>query len=164
MHGMIWLPIPASGVVDMAGSIHETSYGYAPNTEAALASQHYGWIYGNYETSTSAYAPQVAITKNGRMIIGASLIADNPMTYIYTAHNYGLYVQDGILSEHVRVSIHTTENWNDQVFDNDYTLMSLPKLEKYLHTNRHLPDMPSADEVVKDGIDIAEIDSKLLKK
>ena len=35
---------------------------------------------------------------------------------------------------------------------------------KNIKANKHLPDVPSADEVVKDGLDVGSMDSKLLQK
>jgi trimeric autotransporter adhesin len=62
------------------------------------------------------------------------------------------------------VAIKTTANWADYVFDKGYKLPALPKLEQFVTKNKHLPGIPSAKEVVKDGIDLAEINAKLLAK
>jgi hypothetical protein len=42
--------------------------------------------------------------------------------------------------------------------------MPLSKVESYVKTNKHLPEIPSANEVAKDGIDVAAMDAKLLQK
>ena len=55
-------------------------------------------------------------------------------------------------------------NWPDYVFDSGYELMPLENLEKEIEVQGHLPDMPSADEVEKNGINIAEVQTKMLKK
>ncbi len=56
-------------------------------------------------------------------------------------------------------------NWADYVFNNDYKLMSIKSLEQYIYENKHLPDMPSAEEMQKkDGIDLGEMNTKLLQK
>ncbi len=79
--------------------------------------------------------------------------------------NYSLYVENGILTEHIRVSgIYDVANWKDYVFDNDYNLLSLGDLERYIIDNHHLPDIPSAKQVAAEGIDLAEMDAKLLQK
>jgi len=78
--------------------------------------------------------------------------------------NYGLYLGDGILTEHVRVASHSTSSWADFVFKKDYSLMPLNKVETYVKVNSHLPGVPSADEVAKDGIDVENMDVKLLQK
>lgn len=78
--------------------------------------------------------------------------------------NYKLYVEQGIMSERVKVALKNTSYWADYVFAPDYKLMPLEEVEKFLASNQHLPNVPSADDVVKDGIDMATMDAKLLEK
>ena len=78
--------------------------------------------------------------------------------------NYKLYVEQGILSEKVRVALKSTSYWADYVFAPDYKLMPLKEVEEFVEKNRHLPNVPSAEEVVRDGIDMATMDAKLLEK
>lgn len=79
--------------------------------------------------------------------------------------DYRLYVKGGILTEKVKVALTSDAvNWSDFVFDEGYNLMSIQKLEEYFKANKHLPQIPSAQEVAKDGIDLAQMDAKLLQK
>ena len=75
---------------------------------------------------------------------------------------YRLYVEGGIMTEKVRVKLQG--EWSDYVFDEDYDLMSLSEVESFIKENKHLPDVPSAKEVKKDGLDVAEMNATLLKK
>ena len=53
----------------------------------------------------------------------------------------------------------------DYVFDETkYKPMSLPEVERFVRTERHLPEIPSAAEIKKDGIDVAQMNMLLLKK
>jgi hypothetical protein len=54
--------------------------------------------------------------------------------------------------------------WSDKVFDKTYKLMSLQEVSKFINENKHLPNVPSAQEVVKNGVSIDEMVSKLLEK
>jgi hypothetical protein len=54
--------------------------------------------------------------------------------------------------------------WPDYVFENAYSLMPLKDLEAYVKSKKHLPGMPSAEEVVEKGIDMQEMNIQLLKK
>ncbi|WP_217607282.1 hypothetical protein [Chitinophaga sp. GbtcB8] len=63
-----------------------------------------------------------------------------------------------------RAKVEAYANWPDYVFERDYSLMSLSDLAKYINENKHLPDMPSADEVAKDGFDLGDMNKKLLQK
>ncbi len=61
------------------------------------------------------------------------------------------------------VSIYTFP-FPDYVFEKEYKLMSLPELETYINKNKHLPEIPSANEVIEKGIDVGEMNTLLLKK
>lgn len=41
---------------------------------------------------------------------------------------------------------------------------TLQEVENYINENGHLRDIPSEKEVIKNGIDLGEINSKLLQK
>ena len=77
---------------------------------------------------------------------------------------YKLYVEQGILTEKVKVAVKTSGEWSDYVFANNYKLLPLTEVEEYINANSHLPGVPSAEEVVSDGINIAKMDAKLLEK
>jgi len=42
--------------------------------------------------------------------------------------------------------------------------MPLKELEQYIIQNKHLPNVPTQDEISKDGIDVYEMNAVLLKK
>lgn len=52
----------------------------------------------------------------------------------------------------------------DFVFDKKYKLMSLYDLEKFINEKKHLPEIPTAKEMEKDGAEIGMMQSKLLQK
>jgi hypothetical protein len=57
-----------------------------------------------------------------------------------------------------------TEPWADYVFEPGYKAMALKEVESFAKANGHLPEVPSAAEVAKDGIDLAKMNAILLKK
>jgi len=63
-----------------------------------------------------------------------------------------------------KVKVKTAGTWPDYVFEKGYALPGLAELERYLATHKHLPDMVSAAEAQKDGIDVAAQQAALLKK
>lgn len=77
---------------------------------------------------------------------------------------YKLFVKDGIRTEKVKVDIASANGWADYVFKKDYQLMPLSEVEKHIQDKGYLPNIPSADEVVKNGIDLGAMDAKLLEK
>ena len=74
---------------------------------------------------------------------------------------YKLAVNGKIICEEVNVKLF--QNWPDYVFDKKYKLMSIEDLQEFTKKEKHLPGMPSADEVEKNGINTAEMITKLLK-
>ncbi len=52
----------------------------------------------------------------------------------------------------------------DYVFEKDYKLESLEKVERFVQKNKHLPEIPSAKEINKNGMDLADMNLRLLRK
>ena len=52
----------------------------------------------------------------------------------------------------------------DYVFDEDYNLTPLEDIKTYIDQNKHLPEVPSAKEMEKNGIRLGEMNMLLLKK
>lgn len=75
---------------------------------------------------------------------------------------YKLAVAGNIIAESVVVKLQST--WPDYVFKPQYNLRSLAEVRSYISHNQHLPDMPTDEEIARDGINIGEINAKLLKK
>jgi hypothetical protein len=55
-------------------------------------------------------------------------------------------------------------NWGDYVFDKDYHLPSLQEIEQFIQTHKRLPEMPSAAEVEKNGLDLGDNQTLVVKK
>ncbi|GAB3955452.1 hypothetical protein GCM10028805_43090 [Spirosoma harenae] len=81
-----------------------------------------------------------------------------------TPAGYKLYVADGILTEKVKVAVKTADDWSDRVFENGYHLRSLGEVEQFINREKHLPGVPSAADVVKEGVDVGKMQAKLLEK
>jgi len=52
----------------------------------------------------------------------------------------------------------------DYVFAPNYALRPLAEVERFVRQNSHLPEVPSAAEVAKDGLALGEMNATLLKK
>ena len=78
-----------------------------------------------------------------------------------TPGSYKLAVNGGIHSQSVNVDL---TGWSDYVFNHDYILPSLTEIKTYIDQNHHLPDMPSEQQVIKDGINLGEMNRLLTKK
>jgi hypothetical protein len=98
------------------------------------------------------------VNQDGKVRIGSAF------SDIKTPAGYRLFVEDGILTEKVKVAVKTTANWADYVFADEYKLMPLSEVEKFTKENKHLPNVPSAEEMVANGLDVAQTNAKLLEK
>ncbi len=100
-------------------------------------------------------------------------------TGVWSLNNQDVYYNDGnvgigtetpdeLLS--VNGTIHSKEvkvdlnNWPDYVFSKAYNLPTLKEIETYIKENGHLQNIPSAKEVEKEGIQLGEMNAKLLEK
>jgi hypothetical protein len=97
----------------------------------------------------------MSLEANGKLILG---------TVSSTPGNYRLYVQGGIMTEKAKIAVSNTADWADYVFADNYKLKTITELEAYVKENKHLPNIPSAQEVVNEGLDVAKMDAKLLEK
>lgn len=52
----------------------------------------------------------------------------------------------------------------DYVFAEGYRLMPLDQLEGFVSSNRHLPDVPSAGNIARDGMNVSDLQLRLLRK
>ena len=50
------------------------------------------------------------------------------------------------------------------MFEPDYKLTSLDEIKNYIDQNKHLPEVPSAKEMEKNGVQLGEMNMLLLKK
>ena len=74
--------------------------------------------------------------------------------------NYKLSVNGKIRAKEIIVET----NWSDFVFEKDYNLMSLSDVENYINEYGHLPGVPSAIEVEKNGVALGNSQAVLLQK
>lgn len=58
----------------------------------------------------------------------------------------------------------TDTGWADFVFDDGYNLPTLQYVEDFIKTNKHLPDVPSSEEVKKNGVSVGDSQRILLQK
>ncbi len=105
-------------------------------------------------TGIGTYSPNAKLHVNGAQLIGD--ITDRIAT------GYNLSVAGKIIAEEVKVQLRAA--WPDYVFSDNYKLMPLDELEKSIQKNKHLPNIPAAAEVEKDGINLGDMNKKLMEK
>jgi len=102
-------------------------------------------------TDPSLTQPQFVVKANGSVGIGT------------TSPTEKLSVNGTVLAKKVKVSTEPG-TWPDYVFSPEFELRTLQELEAYIKANQHLPEVPSAQEVEANGLDLGDMDATLLKK
>lgn len=123
-----------------------------PNDVGMLTISTYNWQY-----------PIFSARENGKIFMGTNVY--NYKTPNCTdCNSYRLFVKDGIKTEKVKVEIAAENGWADYVFNNDYKLLKINELDNFIKLNKHLPEVPSTEEAIKNGIELKEMNILLLKK
>lgn len=124
---------------------------YQPNNPGVLDVA--GW------PTPSAYELMFSLRSNGKLFLGTS-----GNSSCSDCSDYRLFVKNGIRTEKIKVDIASANAWADYVFRKDYKLKSLEDVEKHIEEKGHLPNIPSAKDVVENGINLGEMNAKLLEK
>ncbi len=104
--------------------------------------------------STSGDATVAGTVKAQKIIVGTQAPVGN-----YSGYMLGV---DGDIVG--RKLIAETSDWADYVFAPDYQLRPLTDVAGFIAANHHLPDVPTTEEVKKNGVDLGEMNAKLLRK
>ncbi|WP_203418286.1 hypothetical protein [Flavobacterium sharifuzzamanii] len=107
------------------------------------------FINGNENTTSIPDQQVMTWNYNGNVGIGQT----NP--------NNKLDVNGTIHSKEVKVDM---TGWSDFVFKKEYDLPTLEQVEKHIVEKGHLENIPSEEEVLKNGINLGEMNAKLLQK
>jgi hypothetical protein len=126
------------------------------NTRASIGSR--VWSIGHHGSSGGFGVYQRDNTNEYRLFINES--GDIGIGTRYTK-GFKLAVKGNVGAEEVQVK---ANYWSDFVFEDDYQLKDLEEVESFIEENKHLPDIPSENEVLKNGIQLGEMDAKLLQK
>jgi len=124
-------------------------------------------IVNNYSASEGTYGNINFITGNGTgssvaMTIGGGTQKGNIGIGTTNPQGYKLAVNGSAIATSMTVKLYA--NWPDYVFKKDYQLSSLADLKKFIDSNHRLPDMPSEEQIAKDGLNLGEMNKLLVKK
>jgi len=78
------------------------------------------------------------------------------------SQGHKLAVAGSVIAESVTVKLKST--WPDYVFEEDYKMTSLSEIEAFVKANKHLPGMPNQKQVGEEGVNLGEMNRKLLEK
>ena len=111
-------------------------------------------FYGNLNNAINFY-------RGGGVTGGYITIAISDGTEKFIFNNSGLDVDGTIRAKEVKV---TLEGWSDFVFHPAYCLKPLTEVEQYIKANGHLENIPTATEVEQNGVNVGDMQAKLLEK
>ena len=114
----------------------------------SIGTGNFGFVIAPWANAESG----MRIDKNGNVGIGTANTNDAA---------YKLFVETGIRTRKIKVD---HSSWPDYIFHTTYQLRPLNEVEQYIQQNRHLPEVPSAEEVTKNGLDLGDNQATLLKK
>ncbi|MGE0825489.1 MAG: hypothetical protein AB7G75_31170 [Candidatus Binatia bacterium] len=105
---------------------------------------------------------RMIIDKNGNVGIGqfGAAAGSSPGTSPVEK----LHVQGNIRADGSFIANGTTLSVPDYVFEPEYKLLPLTQLAAYIEQEKHLPEVPSADEIKARGMNLSEMQLQLLKK
>ncbi len=146
--------------IHQGGSNHNQLYSpYSHSNNYGYAGMHARWGKIYFYTSTENTTAGNLITPSTRMLI-------NNYGDVGIGTNYPdakLTVAGNIHAQEVKVTIDAGTG-PDYVFEKDYDLKSLEETEKFIKSEKHLPEIPSAKEMEADGVRLGEMNMLLLKK
>ena len=89
----------------------------------------------------------------------------NSPVYKINDHNFLELDEEGqFVLNSFKMKYENASQWSDKVFEKNYSLLDLKEVERFIAKNKHLPNVPSATDVVKNGVAMDEMVSKLLEK
>lgn len=137
-------------VNDDGAIVTELGLEYGTGRNTAIRFHRGSTVTGGFLSFTSdSGLERMRITTNGNIGIGTI----NP--------SQKLDVNGTIRTKEVNV---TTSGWADYVFDPGYVLRPLSEVERFTQENGHLPNIPSEKEVIEFGVNLLEMNKKLLEK
>jgi hypothetical protein len=129
----------------------------------------YGHVVGRVTTPSSGAGTALGgelifRTATGGLLADRLIIKENGNVGIGTTNPTEKLEVNG----NIKCANMTVTSWTiqvpDYVFDREHKLQRLEELSEYVHREKHLPEMPSADDMRSQGINLADMNLRLLKK
>ncbi|NOW99182.1 hypothetical protein [Mucilaginibacter sp. SG564] len=107
--------------------------------------------FGKYDLPNDGFSEQMRLDNAGNLFIGTT-----------DPKGYKLAVNGSVIA--TSVTVKAVGNWPDYVFKKDYQLPSLQEIKAYIDQHQHLPEIPSEEQIAKEGLNLGEMNKLLMKK
>ena len=118
-----------------------------------------------YKTAVESYVNTYGFSGAGTVFYpnnGTNYFGGNVGIGIQDTKTYKLAVNGSAVFK--KVVVNNNNPWPDYVFDSSYQLASLRQVEQFIQQNKHLPNVPSGEDVKRDGLDLGDQQAVLLRK
>ncbi len=100
---------------------------------------------------TPTVLPVLIIDANGNIALNT-----------FDSKGYKFAINGSAIATSMTVKLNSA--WPDYVFKKDYQLPSLQEVKAYIDQNQHLPEIPSEQQIAKEGLNLGEMNKLLMKK
>lgn len=120
----------------------------------------------NVGIGTSAPASKLEIVADeiGQSGLRLSSLTSTSRTTHFADQFLTVNEKGDVVKARYQLFINNPTEWSDKVFSPSYPLCSLSAVADYIDQHRHLPGIPSAEQIVKEGIDPIKMNAMLLEK
>lgn len=137
------------------------------NAPTSNTNAYWGMNVSYIESDTATYNGQIAFMVNHTPAAIPSVYLRSTDwkgagIWAKVVHSKGNHAIDGKLTvKEVEVKVNTGA---DHVFYPDYNLRSLSDVESFVKANKHLPEIPSEKDMIENGVNVNDLQIKLLQK
>lgn len=148
----------------------QTNMSITSNGNIGIGTSNPGWklhVLGGVHVENSAGTEVFHVSPSKELVFVGSEAWDqyqatqSDASSVIQTNDFSLWVSKGIVSEDYAIDV--VEEWDDYVFDENYALPSLETIAAFVKTNKHLPNIPSADEVKANGYSLHDLNRGFLK-
>ena len=166
-----------NGSVFINRGVHSINFGDAYDSLLGYGISYIGFNAArNGNTKTWSFAGDGA--HNGGGVIWSTVNGHILFAAVPSSSGSATTLTDAQIAQHVKLKLlpngtlvakevlvtESNSYWPDFVFEKDYSLMNLSETEAFIKENKHLPEIPSAKEIEENGLNLGEMQAKLLQK
>ena len=141
--------------IDVSNNNNSSTANIFGMRSSATTASNESTVYGVYSTVSGGSKRWAGYFTGGDMYVSGNVGIGTTTPY------YNLDVAGIIRAHQVKINTNTGA---DFVFYEDYNLRPLDEVHSFIQTNRHLPEVPSAADMIENGLDMGEFQIKLLQK